>query len=189
MHIITGLAIAVVAARLKNNKALAGLPSFKTGPIQVAHALPGRIRFFVPALRGVAQNDLGWLATFRELEGVQQAEVNTISGSVLVVYNKDQVAPPNLFGALVRFLGLEEEVEQQGTPLLMRELRALGKSLNFSVYNSTHGAVDLWTLILLGLLGLGAKKTFESGWASLPAGFTLLWWAFNGMTNKGAAEL
>lgn len=184
MHIVTGLIVAGLAGKMKRDKSLKGLPRFKTGPVRVAHAVSGRIRFVVPSLRGAEKADLQWVDELQSLEGVQLVEVNSVSGSVVVAYRPREVDPPLLFGALVRLLGMEDEIERTPAPVLMRELRALGRSLNHAVYDNSGGMVDLWTLAVVGLAVMGAKKTVENGWAAFPAGFTLLWWAMNCVSRK-----
>jgi len=184
MHIITGLVIAGLASKMKKDKSLEGLPRFRTGPIQVAHAIRGRIRFVVPSLCGTDGDALSWIDEAQSLGGVKGVEVSTVTGSVVVTYDAASVDPPLLFGALARLLGLEDELERTPPPVLVRELRELGQSLNFAVYDKTGGMVDLWTLALIALAVVGAKKTMDSGWAALPAGFTLLWWALNSVSRR-----
>jgi hypothetical protein len=179
MHTITGLAIAALARRLKRDKWLAGLPRYKTGPIRVAHAIPGRIRFLVPSLRGDDSAGLSWLERLRDLQGVSRVDVSSVTGSVLVIYRPAEVDPALLFGALARLLGLEGDVERTPAPVMLRELREFGKSLNLAVYDNTSGLVDLWSLLIIGFVVLGVKGVYQRGWASLPAGVTLLWWALN----------
>ena len=183
MHIITGLVIAGLASKMKKDAALKGLPRFRTGPVRVAHVLPGRIRFTVPALKGANNTHSGWVDELRSLKGVEQVEVSTVTGSVLVVFRPAEVDPPLVFGGLVRLLGLENEMERRRTPVALREVQELGKSLNFAVYDRTGGLVDLWSLAVFGLAAVGAKKMLEGGWLTLPPAFTLLWWALNAMTR------
>jgi hypothetical protein len=184
MHIITGLIIAGLSGKLKKNKSLGGLPRFRTGPIRVVHSLPGRIRFEVPSLRGADDAGLAWVEDFQSLEGLKRIEVSTISGSVLIVYREAEVDPQLLFGALARMLRLDSELERSPSPALMRELRDVGKSLNRSVYDGTSGMLDLWSLLVIALAVMGAKKVLQSGWASFPTGFTLLWWALNSISRR-----
>lgn len=63
---------------------------------KIVHRLPGRIRMFVPGLKG------NWLMAsdiHREITvmaGVRQARANPLTGRVLVVFNEAQVKPNNL---------------------------------------------------------------------------------------------
>ncbi len=184
MHIVTGLVIAAFASRMKKNAPLGGLPRFKTGPVRVAHALPGRIRFCVPSLREARAPEPPWVKDFRSLPGVTHAEVSTVTGSVVVTFRPEVIDPPRLFGALVRLAGLEEELERIPPAAIMREIREVGKSLNHAVYDKTGGVLDLWSLCILGLIVAGTRKVAQTGWASVPAGFTLLWWALNSLTRR-----
>lgn len=188
MHIITGLVIAGIGARMRQNKALCGLPRFQTGPIRVAHAVPGRIRFVAPSLKGCGAASLEWAEEFRKVRGIVGLDVNTVTGSVVVRFDPASVDPPLLFGVLARFLGLEEEVEKRATPAVVRELRALGKGINLAVYDNTNGMIDAWTLLVLTLAVIGTRKLAQTGWAGLPTGFTLLWWALNGLSRDGGGR-
>jgi hypothetical protein len=73
--------------------------------------------------------------------------------------------------------------------MMLRELQELGESLNHRVYDTTGGVVDLWSLVLVGIAILGAKKLLENGWAGFPPGFTLLWWALNSASRRDGGNL
>ena len=143
---------------MKRNKALGGLPRFRTGPLRVAHAIPGRIRFVVPALRSADPSHAALLDPLETLPGVKSLKVNTVSGSIVLEYRPNQLSPPQLFGAISKLLGLEAELEKTPTPAMIRELKELGKSVNRAVYEETNGIVDLWTMAILALIVIGSKK-------------------------------
>ncbi|MDF9408868.1 cation-translocating P-type ATPase [Pelotomaculum isophthalicicum JI] len=63
---------------------------------KIVHLLPGRVRMFVPRLKG------NWLMAsvinqkMTEMAGVRQARANPLTGRVLVVFNETQIRPNNL---------------------------------------------------------------------------------------------
>lgn len=188
MHLVTGIIIAALAGRAKQNKVLQGLPMFQTGPIQIAHALPGRIRFVIPALRDKHETMEPGIEQLRTLKGIDTVASSNVSGSLVVEFNHELVPPPLLFSAISRLLGLEHELDKPLTPVLVREIRQLGSSLNRMVHDETHGLLDLRTIAIGGLVILGGKKLLVEKWATVPTGLTLLWWAFH-LINRGQGDI
>ena len=184
MHLVTGVIIAALAGKAKQNKVLQGLPMYQTGPIQIAHALPGRIRFFIPTLRDNHDAMKGGIEQLRALKGIDSVTCSTITGSLVVRFNQELIPPPLLFSAIARLLGLEHELEKPITGEVIKEIRQLGGSFNRRIYDETHGMLDLPTLAVGGLLVLGGKKLLVEKWATVPTGLTLLWWAFH-LINRG----
>ncbi|HBH28949.1 MAG: hypothetical protein N839_0010580 [Desulfofustis sp. PB-SRB1] len=187
MHLVTGVIIAALAGKVKQNKVLQGLPMLKTGPIQVAHALPGRIRFVIPALRTNHPAIQQGIARLGAAEGIDSVQYSSISGSLTVHFNQELVPPPLLFAVIARLLGLEQELEKPITPAVIKQFRALGNDLNKMVFDETHGLLDLKTAAIAVLIVAGGKKLLSEKWGSMPTGLTLLWWAFN-LINRGGGE-
>ena len=188
MHLVTGVLIAALAGRAKQNKVLQGLPMFRTGPIQIAHALPGRIRFVIPDLRAGSESIKQGLDQLGKLRGIDTVTYSTVSGSVVVWFNQELVPPPLLFSAAARLLGLEHELDKPLTSAVIRELKELGTSFNRVIYDETYGLLDLRTIAVGGLLILGGRKLLLEKWATVPTGLTLLWWAFH-LINRGQGEI
>jgi len=188
MHIVTGILIAALAGRVKQNKVLQGLPMYQTGPIQIAHALPGRIRFVIPDLREKHEAMDNGIEQLRSLRGIDTVTSSPVSGSLVVEFNHELVPPPLLFSAISRLLGLQHELDKPLTPNLVKEIRQLGGSLNRMVYDETRGLLDLRTIAIGGLLILGGRKLFLEKWATVPTGLTLLWWAFN-LINRDKGDI
>ena len=187
MHLVTGILIAALAGRAKQNKVLQGLPMFQTGPIQIAHALPGRIRFVIPGLRDTNEPMEKGIEQLRSLKGIDSVTSSTVTGSLVVEFNHELVPPPLLFSAISRLLGLEHELDKPLTPAVVKEFKQIGGSLNRMIYDETYGFLDLRTIAIGGLLVLGGRKLLTEKWASFPTGLTLLWWAFH-LINRGEGE-
>ena len=188
MHLVTGVLIAALAGRAKQNRVLQGLPMFRTGPIQIAHALPGRIRFVIPDLRKGGETMKQGLDQLGTLRGIDSVAHSTVSGSVVVRFNQELIPPPMLFSAVARLLGLEHELDKPLTPVVIKELREIGGSVNRMIYDETFGMLDLRTIAVGGLLFAGGRKLLLEKWATVPTGLTLLWWAFH-LINRGRGEI
>ena len=82
MHILTGFLLAGLLGKNKFRRRTL-MPMLRTGPVQTAHFVPGRVRLRVPSL---AENSAG-AALVREklptIEGVQSVKLNPATGSVL----------------------------------------------------------------------------------------------------------
>ena len=175
MHIITGMLLAGLLAKKKGGPRPL-MPMLRTGPVQTAHWMPGRVRFRVPSL---ATNGKGATLVREKLptiQGVQSVELNPPTGSVLVVYREGEVQPELIFAAVVRLLGLDAELRRTPQPVVTRELRDILGSANRMVYDRTGGLIDLWSAALILLAAVGIKKVLGQGLRAFPAGLTLVWW-------------
>jgi hypothetical protein len=187
MHIITGMLLAGLAGlkKNKNDKGSHRLPRFNTGPVQTVHSLPGRLRLRVPSLSEDEDARKTVAEHMPRIKGVDLVEISPVTGSVLVLYEQNELEPELLFAALVRLLGFDEELEGSPTPILTRELKTMGESLNRAVYEQTGGVIDLWSAILILLAGLGIRSMVRNPAQAFPAGFALLWWGLNGIRRSG----
>jgi hypothetical protein len=183
MHIITGLVLAGLAGMKKNRKKVP-MPGFTTGPVRTVHALPGRIRFRVPSLIDNRKGKEIIEGRFSGLAGITSVAVSEVTGSVLIYFTESEVRPELIFAAIVKLLGLEAEVENPPPPLVAKELKLLGESLNRAVYEKTGGMINLWTALMVALAALGVRRVITDGSRAWPAGFTLLWWAINAMKRQ-----
>ncbi len=180
MHIITGLLLAALAGRKKKPGA-GGASMLKSGPVRTEHSLPGRLRLRVPSLAGQRETCENLVSRFSRLRGIKSVAVSPVTGSVLIHHDQEAVRPEVLFGAVVKLLGLEEELERVPTPVLTRELGLLGRSLDRAVYEKSGGLVNGWSLLLLGVAALGIRRALNDNTRMWPAGLTMVWWAVNGL--------
>lgn len=182
MHIITGM---LIAGLLGKGKAASLLPMLQSGPVQTDHATPGRVRFRIPSLSGNSRDADLIREKLSTLRGVESVDVNPVTGSVLVLYREEQVRPDLLFAAIVRLLGLEDELVQTPSPTLVKELRSMLDSLNRVVYDRTGGLVDFSSALMIALVVAGTSKLFTDGKNAVPGGFTLLWWGLHQLLGHG----
>jgi hypothetical protein len=187
MHILTGMLLAGLLGRKNKgstpNQAAALKSTLLRSPsvLSVTHALPGRTRFRVPVLVGKMAATEKLQEALSGIEGIARAEVSGVSGSVLIEHDADRIAPDVLAAALIRLCGLEEQITADVEATLGRELREFSQAANRAMYEKTGGLLDMKTALLLLLAGLGARKLIQQRSLALPAGFTLLWWAGNGL--------
>ncbi len=182
MHILTGM---LLAGLLGRKRGASILPMLRTGPVQTAHSLPGRVRFLVPSL----VDDPAQAANLRDrlgaLEGVTRVDVTPHSGSVLIQYREKIIQPELLFAATVRLLGLEKEMERTPRPVVTRELRTVLDSLNRVVYDRTAGILDFSSALLILMAAVGVNKIVQQGAAAMPGGVTLVWWGVHQLLGRG----
>lgn len=180
MHLLTGFVLTTLLGRSKRQRGKR-LPSFP-GVLETAHALPGRLRLRVPAIIGhptaaeEIQNRLG------RLDGIDSARVSGITGSVLLRYDADVVEPEIVFAAVVRLLGLEEQIDKTPQSHLGREIREMGDAINRAVHEQTGGLIDLWTGLPLALVVLGIRNVVSQNGQ---LGWPLLWWAYMSLFPQG----
>jgi hypothetical protein len=175
MHILTGFLLAGLLGKNKLRHRTV-MPMLRTGPVQTAHFVPGRVRLRVPSL---AENSAGAARVLEKLPaigGVQSVTLNPATCSVLIVYREDEVRPELLFAAVVRLMNLDAEFKRMPQPVVTRELREMLSSANRMVYDRTGGLIDLWSAALILLAAIGIQRLLTQGMRAFPAGLTLLWW-------------
>lgn len=158
------------------------LPS--TGPVQVKHIIPGRVRFYIPLLKGdknKADEIQRQLGTISSLNSVN---VDYRSGSLLILFNEKEIGVGLLFATIIRLMGLDEELDREKTPKVIKEMKDVGDSLNKAVYDKTAGLLDLWTLIYIAFAFFGIKNLFSGRIPFFAASSTFLWWALNGLMRE-----
>lgn len=174
MHILTGLFLSKLFAGSAKSKKFRGF----RGIVEIKHAIPGRVRFFIPLLKMDSQKGQLLEQQLLKAAAVSQIKVNPLLGSVLIVYEKDKIDEVTLTGVLVKLLGLEKELEKPPRSMAGEELSRVLKSANSSIYEQTDGLLDLNTAITLTFLSLGIWSVVRSG-SVLPAGISLIYWAYN----------
>jgi hypothetical protein len=175
MHIITGFILAgLLSKKGRGRRTL--MPMFRTGAVQTAHWMPGRVRLRVPSL---AEDSAGAALVRRKLptiQGVESVQLNPATGSIVIKYREEEVRPELLFAAVVRLMKLDAEFEKTPQPIVTRELRAIFASVNRMVYDRSGGLIDLWSAGLIVLAAIGVQRLLAQGTRAFPAGLTLVWW-------------
>jgi hypothetical protein len=179
LHLITGFILAGLLGKKKDQKRSPLLSI--TGPIRTSHVLPGRVRFHIFSLKNDENKIEIVKKQFPKIEGIKSVQINKVSGSVLILFDQDKLEPELLCAALIRLLDLEKELEKIPKPILSKEFREMGDSLNRAVFEKTGGIIDLWTAVPLLLIILGFRKILMDRTTMWPTGITMLWWAYNSL--------
>lgn len=197
MHIITGLVMAHLFKRRQNRQAqdeggkrepMAPLLRLHE-PVRTDHMLPGRVRFRVPCLCVDIASGQGLCAALEKVSSVNNVSVNSVTGSVLIHYDPEALNAALLAAAVIKILRLEGELEKVPASKLQREMRQVSQALDRALYDQTNGLLDMKTAVFLSLAALGSVKLWQKRSLAMPAGFTLLWWAGNGLLRpRGGTE-
>jgi hypothetical protein len=180
MHLVTGFLLTALLGR-NGRGARPRLPSFP-GILETVHVLPGRMRLRVPALAGDARLGEDVAKRLQRLEGIASATISSVTGSLLITFDPQQVEPEILLAAVIRLLGLEEQLERAPRSRLGHEIREMGAALNQAVHQQTGGMIDLWTGLPLVLAAVGIRNVLaKNGQLGLP----LLWWAYVSLFPPG----
>ncbi len=176
MHMVVGFLLASLI-RKKTGKQT-GLPSIR-GKLEAVHALPGRLRLNSPLLEGLHPNVRSKIsAEIKKVEGIQSADINHYSGSLLITFDASRIDPPIVHGVVTKVLGLEREFEQSPESLLTREIDLMGRALNQQIYDSSRGLMDLRSSLMMSILLLAVYRLVIQGDRTLPGGINLLWWTY-----------
>jgi Heavy metal associated domain 2 len=178
--------------------------------IKVVHAMPGRVRIKISRLKGDPAFGREIQERLSDARGIQRVEVNSVTGSVLVLYHAEEM---DSFEALISLAGsfapLLPELNMgelqawldsfgdnstfgdnsNGQPSVAARLATLFGALNHEVGKST-GGLDLRLLLPLILFFFGVRGLLVAEKVTVPAWYDLLWFAFGTffMLNPGRVE-
>ncbi len=174
MHILTGMILSSILTRQKKKNAFRGFRNI----VEIRHTIPGRVRFYIPSLKNNTEAGRNLEQQLIKAEPVKQIRINPVAGTLLIIFNPNQIEITTLTGVIVKLLGLEKELEKKQPSLLGKEIFEIVKSANTSLYERSDGLLDLNSLITFSFLSLGVYSLLRSP-KVLPAGLSLLYWAYN----------
>jgi hypothetical protein len=181
-------------------KRVEGAEEMGISGIQVIHAIPGRVRVKISRLKENPALGREIRERLSAVQGIQRVEVNPITGSVLILYDRTGFESADSLLSLatclsplfpdLEFSELEDWLtsvngDGNATPLAERLVTLFG-SLNTKV-GETTGGIDLKLLLPLTLFLLGMRGVLVAGKGVVPTWYDLLWFAFGTffMLNPG----
>lgn len=162
--------------------------------VEVAHALPGRVRLKVAKLRGNPEFARQAEARLQQVPGIQQVEARPTTGSLLIYYDLATLLAEGALAALTD--GFAELLPELGTEALMLELETLttrllaepnpagsGLVAGVAAVNQAlarlTGGLDLRLFLPLGLFFLGVRSLWKADKIPLPSWYDYFWFAFS----------
>lgn len=163
-----------------------------TSPISLEHAVPGRVRVKVPRVRSDARFAQELRQRFATIDGVRRIEINPITGSVILHYDDDQMAPIDFLHALAdafraAFPGLEARLEhwlreeRQSTrrgPLANR-ITDFCATLDAGVERVAGEGINLRVLLPISFVVVGLGRMTLTKRTPVPNWYDFFWYAFN----------
>ncbi|MBQ9307748.1 MAG: hypothetical protein IJ229_07475 [Clostridia bacterium] len=151
------------------------LPEFR-GICEVRSNLPGRLRLALPAIKSDPEQAQHVCQQLLSTGVVREATANPATASLLICYDASQVEAPLLMGAVIRLMGLDEQITRKERPRLEKQLHQLYMAVDRSVLDASGGWIDSRLLAGGALLAAAIRQGLTGGYA-LPGAVTLLWWA------------
>jgi hypothetical protein len=159
--------------------------------LSVVHAIPGRIRVKIPKLKSdeeLARAIPEWLVG---VFGIQRVEASALTGSVLVLYDPEQLTPQALGGMLPALLpgvdlrGIDLAQALSGPAVsppgvaVKDAVSGFFGAVNAGVAEVTQG-LDLNILFPLVLFTFGIRSLLVSEQLTPVPWYNLLWFSFTG---------
>jgi hypothetical protein len=175
--------------------------------IEIAHALPGRLRLRLPFLRDRPSEATPLSDQVVELDGVIEVQCRPFTGSLLCSYDPARTSEGEIIAAVQRLTGVER-VFRTGPSMDAREEDALLLSLaaqdgteiadaaaglfqrlNLDVLRFTEGRLDIGTLAALAFAVAGAVEVGVTKKLPAPPWFNLAWWSFRTFATMEQAAI
>ncbi len=157
--------------------------------LRVVHAIPGRIRVKIPQVKDdteLARAIPEWLVG---VPGIERVETSALTGSVLVLYDRDRLSPEALGGMLPALLpgvdlrGIDVAQALSGppsppsAPTVAEAVSGFFGTVNAGVAQVTPG-LDLNIIFPLALFAFGIRSLLVSEELIPVPWYNLLWFAF-----------
>lgn len=157
--------------------------------IKLAHALKGRRRYYIDALKQNERLAKILSLKLKELPYIKEVTANINTGSLLILYNCAENIIDDIFCQLQeKVFNLKEKISQvanSSTTILGNTIILLIKDINEWVRNKTNNLLDLKVLVSSIFIIRGIRKILMLG--QRPNGPQMLWWAFSilrGLSKK-----
>nr|WP_314533122.1 hypothetical protein [uncultured Fusobacterium sp.] len=157
------------------------LPNFY-GIFEVKSATPNRLRIEIEKLKNNRNEIENLKENLKKISVVKNFKIIQSLGSLTIEFDNTQIDTQFMIGIILKLLNLDVELLKTRRGKIKDLISNIGKVADISVYNKTKGLFDVKTLAGVILLVYGIKK-FKTE-PVLPAGATLLWWAYR-LLGKG----
>jgi hypothetical protein len=149
--------------------------------LQVAHALPGRLRVQGRDLR-FAEDFLADLGeSLAEVEGIHHVQTTPRTGSLLVLYDPERIREEDLrrkIEELSEMRVVDPLDAGPGKSRVSRLTQAPFRQINENIFRWTEGTLDLRSMVPIGLALYGTIKLLRFGPLPSIPWYTLYWWSF-----------
>jgi hypothetical protein len=170
--------------------------------IKIVHAIPGRVRLKVPKIRKNSAFEAEIRDRLSTAKAIQRVEINPITGSVLLLYNPEEIRLPGplfslwkSFSSLFPDLNFEEirsclvSSNSPSTPTSSSSASAssadptvsrileLSRTANERLKKA--GSPDIKVLLPMTLLTLGVRGLLIAENVPFPAWYDFLWFSFS----------
>lgn len=152
------------------------LPSFKN-LIEVKSSLEGRIRFYIPMLKANVVQAEALVEQAKRIPVIKKCEVNIITGSVVLEYDRENIDAQTLEGAIIKLLGLDSALDSGRLSKIESEVKSIAKAIDNGIYDYTNGILNAKSLLGLMLVFGAIFRIRNTGYRMCPDYLTLLWWA------------
>lgn len=180
MSLVSGLLVGYVAMKTLRKHQTGTEHSIYNNVLDVRHSIPGRLRLGSKQLTSEPMAN-ALMVQLTKIDSIQQVSVNTVTGSILIIYEADKVDDQLLIGAVVKLLGLEEDLLHKKESIIKQEIKLVGSSINNSIYDKTHGILDGKTAVSMSFLGLAIYNIVTAKKMTTPPTLNLLYWTYNSL--------
>lgn len=158
------------------------LPNFY-GIFEVKSVTSNRLRMEIQKLKNNREEIENLKSNLQKISVVKNYKIIQSLGSLTVEFDNTQIDTQFMIGIILKLLNLDEELLKDRKGKIRNIFSNLGKVADISVYNKTKGLLDAKALAGVILLAYGIKKIKTE--PVLPAGATLLWWAYRLLSKEG----
>lgn len=152
------------------------LPSFKNA-LEVKSSIPGRVRFYAPVLVGNIEAANIFIDKISKISVIKSCRVNTLTGTIVMVYDHEQLDPQTLEGAVIKLLGIDKSIDEGRVSEVKKFSEKIFAAVNNGLYDFTNGLLDVKSLASLSLLAAAIFDRRRYGGGRTPGYATLCWWS------------
>lgn len=142
--------------------------------------MEGRRRYYAAALVGNVALAKHLEGTLKKQSLIEQVQISTITGSLLIVYTGDEEAIERIMHDVrMRLVTIPQNRSHKGMPLakIGASIRRTVLDANACLRRATSGYIDFSSLLSLVFIVRGLRKVIDLG--QRPSGPQMLWWALS----------